>query len=297
MCGLPFSGKSTLAIKLSESTAAKIISLDEINARRGLYGGTGIPGEEWMRTHQIALQHMEELCKAGISIIIDDTNCFRWLRDAYRNVASKYNYQTIILQLNISLEEALRRAQENDQSQERNPVAVEILRDVALKFEYPDADEMVYMEIKNEPERKVIGIEVRTSNGLEQHPGTAQIGKLWQRFHTELIGKNIPNRVDAKTAVGLYTKYENDMNGMYTLIAGCEVTDLRQIPKGMIGFTIPAGKYAVFPAPGEMPQAVIEGWKRIWDYFGCSNEHQRAYTADYELYGEESGTHIYIAVR
>ena len=153
------------------------------------------------------------------------------------------------------------------------------------------------MEITNEPERKVIGIEVRTSNALEQHPGTAQIGKLWQRFHTEMIGHNIPNRVDAKTVVGVYTNYESDRNGMYTLVAGCEVKDLKQIPKGMIGITIPAGKYAVFPAPGEMPNCIIECWMRIWNYFDGSKDHQRAYTADYELYGEESGTHIYIAIK
>ncbi len=54
LCGTAFSGKSTVARTLAPSLSASIVSLDEINERRGLWGGDGIPVEEWMRTHELA---------------------------------------------------------------------------------------------------------------------------------------------------------------------------------------------------------------------------------------------------
>ncbi len=52
VCGLAFAGKSTLAAAIAEHQGAVVVSLDEINARRGLHGGTGIAPEEWVRTHE-----------------------------------------------------------------------------------------------------------------------------------------------------------------------------------------------------------------------------------------------------
>ena len=49
-----FSGKSTLARKIIERLRCAYISLDDINAERGLWGGDGIPLEEWERTHALA---------------------------------------------------------------------------------------------------------------------------------------------------------------------------------------------------------------------------------------------------
>jgi len=53
MCGLSFAGKSTFARLLAEELGAQVISLDLINAERGLYGGQGIPLEEWAATAQL----------------------------------------------------------------------------------------------------------------------------------------------------------------------------------------------------------------------------------------------------
>jgi predicted kinase len=50
MCGLSFSGKTTLARKIVERLQCAYISLDDINAERGLWGGDGISVGEWERT-------------------------------------------------------------------------------------------------------------------------------------------------------------------------------------------------------------------------------------------------------
>jgi hypothetical protein len=51
MCKLSFSGKTTLARKIVEWLQCANISLDDINAERGLWGGDGIPVDEWKRKH------------------------------------------------------------------------------------------------------------------------------------------------------------------------------------------------------------------------------------------------------
>lgn len=57
-CGLSFSGKSTLALELRSRLDADVLSLDVINAERGLYGGQGISarnGRKLIRSPRHAL--------------------------------------------------------------------------------------------------------------------------------------------------------------------------------------------------------------------------------------------------
>lgn len=58
---MPFSGKTTLAKSVSEYLHSSYVSLDEINEARGLFGGDGIPVEEWEKTHAIAMQQLHNL--------------------------------------------------------------------------------------------------------------------------------------------------------------------------------------------------------------------------------------------
>jgi predicted kinase len=141
LCGLAFAGKSTLAAQLASRAGATIVSLDDINAERGLHGGIGIPGEEWVKTHHIALARVRELLDQGRPVIVDDTNCFRWLRDNYRKEATERGLPTTVVRLEVSVEEALARARRNEATKERPPVTEAVLRDLAQGFEWPGPDE------------------------------------------------------------------------------------------------------------------------------------------------------------
>ncbi|WP_152364235.1 AAA family ATPase [Microlunatus speluncae] len=54
LCGRSFSGKSTVAGYLAAELGGELVSLDDLNAERGLWGGDGIPIEEWSRTMDLA---------------------------------------------------------------------------------------------------------------------------------------------------------------------------------------------------------------------------------------------------
>lgn len=146
------------------------------------------------------------------------------------------------------------------------------------------------------PEMKFIGIEVRTTNLKEMDPSTAKIPGLWGRFFHEKIAEKIPDKKPDGPVFGIYTKYESDHSGPYSLIIGVEVKDLGLIPAGMIGLTIPPGQFMVFSTQGPLPNALIETWVSIWDYFPKVNSQKRLYTADYEIHHGNDNVDIYIAV-
>jgi predicted kinase len=141
LCGLPFAGKSRLAGQLARELGATVVSLDEINARRGLAGGLGMPVEEWRRSHEIALGEVAAACARGGPVVVDDTLCHRFLRDAFRRVAAPYGYASRVLWIDLGLEEALRRARRNRRSPLRPDVRDEVLVELAGRFEPPAADE------------------------------------------------------------------------------------------------------------------------------------------------------------
>ena len=79
MCGLSFSGKSTLARGLAEELGAHLVSLDAINHERGLRGGEGIPLDEWATSNGIAHERAGVLLAAGGDVVVDDTGSPRFI--------------------------------------------------------------------------------------------------------------------------------------------------------------------------------------------------------------------------
>ncbi len=127
----------------------------------------------------------------------------------------------------------------------------------------------------------VIGISVRTTN--ENGQAAKDIGELWNTFMTEGILKKIPNKIDI-TIYSIYTEYESDYTKPYTTILGCKVENIDTIPNGMIAKTFSGGNYTKFVAKGDLTKGVVyEEWSKIWN-----TELDRAYTADFEVYGEKA---------
>ncbi len=130
-------------------------------------------------------------------------------------------------------------------------------------------------------EFKVVGISVRTTNKNGQ--SAKDIGALWNRFMAEGVLEKIPNRVD-NTIYSIYTEYEGDYTKPYTTLLGCKVTSMETIPEGLVAKTFEGGSYIKFVAKGDLTKgAVYESWSKIWN-----TDLGRAYTADFEVYGEKA---------
>ena len=137
------------------------------------------------------------------------------------------------------------------------------------------------MDIQTINQFSVIGIAVRTTN--ENGQSGHDIPALWSRFLSEGIFDKIPNKID-QTIFCIYTDYEKDYTRPYTTILGCKVANLEIIPDGMVGKTFETGNYTQRTAKGSILQGVVfEEWVKIWQ-----SDIPRAYTADFEMYGEKA---------
>lgn len=142
----------------------------------------------------------------------------------------------------------------------------------------------------------VIGISVKTTN---QNGQAAQdIPALWNKFMTEGIANQIPNKID-HTIYCIYTEYEKDHTAPYTTILGCKVTNLATVPSGMVGKFFEEAFYKKHTAKGNILQGLVYNeWLKIW-----SSGLDRAFTADFEVYGpkaqnpESAEVDIFIAVK
>ena len=113
--------------------------------------------------------------------------------------------------------------------------------------------------------------------------------------------EKIPNLVNKRTLFGVCT--DLNPNGSFSYLAGCEVSSLENIPKGMIGKMIPAAKYAVFTAKGKIPEKVQEITRTIYGEWLNQSVYERSDTEDLEVYEEarlnlpEPEVDIYIPIK
>jgi predicted transcriptional regulator YdeE len=131
----------------------------------------------------------------------------------------------------------------------------------------------------------VIGVAARTTNMDEAGPNGV-IPRLWQRLVSEKLLDQIPNRIDTDT-IALYTEYASDENGAYTFVVGARVKPGATAPDGMRSIHVPAAEYVVFPTDrGPVEKVVPAAWQAIWKSFPADSPAQRAFRADFEVYGK-----------
>ncbi|WP_410770442.1 GyrI-like domain-containing protein [Fontibacillus sp. BL9] len=156
-------------------------------------------------------------------------------------------------------------------------------------------------------EIKLAGIGARTTNAAEAGPN-GRLPELWERYYRENIAAAVGG-ADSTTLYALYTDYESDASGAYTVIIGHEPQETGEgqesgkgtevgngtgigteisygtgIETGLQQAVIPASDYLVFQSrKGPVQTVVAEAWGQIWAYFQDSAE-KRTFTGDYELY-------------
>ncbi|GGK19843.1 ATP-binding protein [Salinarimonas ramus] len=143
MCGLAFSGKSTLARRLAETFSIALISLDAINDERGFDGGNVVDDDEWERTSHIAMERLDGHLSAGRSAIVDDTFAFRFLRERCAAVAARHGADFRVLLVETPLDEIQARRRANDVTRERMALSDAVFDDHVSRFQFPDPDEPV----------------------------------------------------------------------------------------------------------------------------------------------------------
>lgn len=101
------------------------------------------------------------------------------------------------------------------------------------------------MDVIEKGEMKVVGMEIDTS--VQECIENNKCPGLWEDFMKR--ASEIKNRKDEKVCLGA-SKVTGECSFKY--IACVEVTDFEDIPEGMVQWTIPASKYAVYTHKGKV---------------------------------------------
>lgn len=142
-CGIPFSGKSTLAKKISEIKYIPVVDFDEV--KFDLYGkGTrdeNLMQKDWDLVFKETYGRIENLLMEGKSLIYDMGNFTKADRKKIRNIAGKYGIGIITVFIDTPYEIAKKRYLENKRKLERFDIAEEDFNSACAEMEPPGVDE------------------------------------------------------------------------------------------------------------------------------------------------------------
>ena len=141
-------------------------------------------------------------------------------------------------------------------------------------------------DIQYESSFAIAGIAARASNS-----NAHEIAELWRRFYEAGIAEQIAARMD-DSVYGVYSDYEGDHTGIFTVTIGCAVTEIAPVPEGMSKITISAGRYAVFSVSGQLPQSIETAWSSVWN-----TPLDRLYRSDFERYPRDGAVTLHVGLR
>lgn len=140
------------------------------------------------------------------------------------------------------------------------------------------------------PSTVIKGLSVRTKNIDEMSLRIQKISPLWNEFYSTVF-----STLEKDTTIyGVYHNYESDVTGEFDVLVG---TELIGTLDGLGEVILEEGQYLMFPVKGELPQAIIETWVKVWAYFEDESiDERRAYVSDFEKYISADEAEIYIGV-
>ncbi|MCX7600761.1 MAG: GyrI-like domain-containing protein [Meiothermus sp.] len=143
----------------------------------------------------------------------------------------------------------------------------------------------------------VAGYEVRTSQRAEADPQTAKIPALWEKIERGELELLIPKRLAKGKPFVVYYNHQDPPHGPYSVLLGYQVIGSDDVPPGLSGLNVPAGRYLMFTALGPRPGSVVQAWHFIQSYFEQPGAPRRAYTFDYEVHENSQRVSIFVAIR
>ena len=143
LCGLPFSGKTTLAKALIQKYGWEFVGLDEINRERGIGidVSKAITPKEWDISYQLTFTRTAKLLSDGKTVIYDATNFTKEQRRKLVTIAENHGASAKIIYVDTPKAEVIKRWMENKEKTQRNDVREEDFMQVVNNFEAPSPEE------------------------------------------------------------------------------------------------------------------------------------------------------------
>lgn len=120
--------------------------------------------------------------------------------------------------------------------------------------------------------KKITGKKIRTNNNKID-----EIVASWEK---------VPSFGLTGDIYAVYFNYESDYTGDFDFLIGSEKNSLNDFA------TIKEGKYMMWTAENNSPEAVGAVWHKIWN-----TELDRSYESDFEVYSQDGSVKVYIGIK
>jgi predicted kinase len=142
MCGVGFSGKSTLAKKIAARTNATLVSQDSMFFEKEHGLNLDLDNDEqWEMILNLCKERIETELTKGNSVVFDDTSLRVEHRNNLREIAKAAGADAKVIFLNTSIEIQKQRQERNKITGERHDVKQEYLDQAIAELEIPKIDE------------------------------------------------------------------------------------------------------------------------------------------------------------
>jgi len=143
LCGIPFSGKTTLANKIAQALNCTRIDLDEVKFQ--LFGkditDDGIDQAGWDKVYQEMYKEIEEVLKQGKTVVHDTGNFTIYERGLISDIAKKLNISFITIFIDTPIKVARERLEKNRKVKKRFDVTDKAFQESVDEMEPPTKSE------------------------------------------------------------------------------------------------------------------------------------------------------------
>jgi len=143
LCGIPFSGKTTLARELVKRLGFVRVDLDEV--KFSLLGrdikDEQIDQVQWDKVYQEMYKRIESHLKKGKIVVNDTGNFTRHERNLVRKTADRFGLKSIVIYVDTPKSVAQKRLLENRKTGGRFDVSDEDFENTVKEMEFPMEDE------------------------------------------------------------------------------------------------------------------------------------------------------------
>lgn len=145
LCGLPYSGKSFIAVEIAQQTGCAVVAIDDFFHARGYVWDTStLPDTEaWDSIFREAYDATETALANGQSVLFDSTNHTRVSRDRLREVAKRAGAQSLVVYVEAPAEVLWERWRKSESDKTRHVIPKELVEQTIAAFEPPTEDENI----------------------------------------------------------------------------------------------------------------------------------------------------------
>ncbi len=145
LCGLPFSGKTTVALALEKHLGFVRLNIDDVKFAHGFEGisDDDVPEQAWKKIIAEMDRRLISYLKEGKSVTNETVWVWKNWRDKPRKAAQEAGFVTKVIFVDVPEEVARERLLENRKTKGRFDVSDRIFEEAVREFERPTPDEDV----------------------------------------------------------------------------------------------------------------------------------------------------------